>query len=303
VPGDSIAGLGAQPEVGACLDVPAGENRSIEVIVDVSDQGRGDVSGVVEIRLRSEASSKVLDRSVDFDFRLIPQIDKTFGTLLALALAMLGVLIPLAVVLFSKVRAAQYVHSAQLQVVQFEVEVSTDGVRDRSESDFEDLGEGNYMLGDGEGPPAVDGWEFGRDLGFNPFRAARATVQSPGSMVVVGSHGYLPPAEDSDRVAFVSFGLRGSWALAIDEVEYAGADDRTPDLGEQPVRGTGRMVTFISVREEMEAVREELELSASAAFETHDWTVQSGESEPAEVEVPQPIEPEPSTPEIDDPWA
>ena len=159
------------------------------------------------------------------------------------------------------------------------------------------------MLGDGEGPPVVDGWEFGRDLGFNPFRAARATVRSPGAMVVVGSHGYLPPAEDSDRVAFVSFGLRGSWALAIDEVEYAGADDRTPDPGEQPVRGTGRMVTFISVREEMEAVREELELSASAALETLDWTVQSGESEPTEVEVPQPIEPEPSTPEIDDPWA
>ena len=50
----------AQPEVGACLDVPAGETRSIEIIVDVSDQGRGDVSGVVEIRLRSEASSKCL---------------------------------------------------------------------------------------------------------------------------------------------------------------------------------------------------------------------------------------------------
>ena len=48
----------------------------------------------------------MLDRSVDFDFRLIPQIDKTFGTLLALALAMLGVLIPLAVVLFSKVCCA-----------------------------------------------------------------------------------------------------------------------------------------------------------------------------------------------------
>ena len=314
VPGDSITGLGAQPEVGACLDVPAGETRSIEIIVDVSDQGRGDVSGVVEIRLRSEASSKVLDRSVDFDFRLIPQIDKTFGTLLALALAMLGVLIPLAVVLFSKVRAAQYVHSAQLQVVQFEVEVSADGVRDRGESDFEDLGEGNYMLGDGEGPPVVDGWEFGRDLGFNPFRAAKATVRSPGAMVVVGSHGRSLPTETSDGVAFVSFGLRGSWALAIDEVEYAGADDRTPDPGEQPVRGTGRMMTFISVREEMETVREELEISAVAAFESHDWTVQSDESEAPEVNTSRPeaegrpfeLEEEllggPPTPDEDDGW-
>ena len=74
------------------------------------------------------------------------------------------------------------------------------------------------------------------------------------------------------------------------------------------------MMTFISVREEMETVREELEISAVAAFESHDWTVQSDESEAPEVNTSRPeaegrpfeLEEEllggPPTPDEDDGW-
>lgn len=310
-PDDATVQFGNRPKRGSCIDLVAGESKQVVISVQVDDQGRGDVAGDINFVLHSAASDRTHNRSVPFQFKIIPKVKAAAAASIAAMLIFLGLLLPLSLMLLIKIRNARYMRASNLRAAEFEIRIDRAEVVDRGEDSFNDLGE-NWLDPNLEGPPLVDGWAFGRRIGLNPFGSAQATVESSQSKLVVGSHGYIAGSRGNGKtpVGFISFGLRRTWAVAVDHVNWEENEGGDPNLDKDPVSADGRLIAFITDRDELKLVLEEIDMAVPAAFDTVQWA-----------DLEQPVEPtleapdmsitdpgvgddtSPLVPEDDDPWA
>jgi hypothetical protein len=227
---------GAQTD---CLAVGAGEEREVEVRIDVERVASGGVEGRVQARLVSDASPEVLSAELPFVFDMHRPVDQARRIGLTAALLLIGFLLPLLVLWVLNWWGARYEPLARLRTAVVPVRVTNDRLRRVREGRDVPLSFEAEDFANTPGPDepvreaTFDGIQLGSKVPLFPFRPAHGVVSTDGSDVVA-SDGAI--SRGSPVRGKVPFNLARQWIFTLEDYEL-------PEDGEPEVRGTLR--TFL----------------------------------------------------------